>query len=170
MIKTGVQIRSGKEAEWEDNDVVDLTFVGFPLLSRVQLFVTPWTSARQASLSFVISWNWVKLMSIESVMPYNHLILCFPLLFLPSIFSSISVFSNESAFRIRWPKDWTFSISPSSEHSGLISFRTDWLDLPAIQWTLKSLLQHRRTKASILQRSAFFAVHLSHRYLTTGKI
>uniref|UniRef100_A0AC11EUW0 Uncharacterized protein n=1 Tax=Ovis aries TaxID=9940 RepID=A0AC11EUW0_SHEEP len=110
-------------------------------------------------------------MSIESVMPSNHLILCCPLLFLPSIFPSIGVFSNESALRIRWPKYWSFSfsISPSSEYSGLITFRMDWLDLPAVQGTLKSLLQHHSSKASILQCSAFFIVQLSHPYMTTGK-
>ena len=170
MIKIGVQILSGKEVEWEDNNVVDLTSIVFQLLSHVQLFVTPWTTACQASLSFVISWNWLKLTSIESMMPYNHLILCFLLLLLPSIFPSISVFSDKSAFCIRWPKYWSFSISPSNEYSGLISFRMDWLDLPAVQWTLESLLQHHSMKASILQRSAFFAVHLSYSYLTTGKI
>ena len=110
-------------------------------------------------------------MSIESVMPSNHLILCHPLLLLPSIFPSIRVFSNESALRIRWPKYWSFSfnISPSNEHSGLISFRMDWLDLLAVQRTLKSLLQHHSSKASILRRSAFFIVQLSHPYMTTGK-
>ena len=110
-------------------------------------------------------------MSIESVMPSNHLILCPPLLLLPSIFPSIRIFSNELALHIRWPKDWSFSfnISPSNEHSGLISFRMDWLDLLAVQGTLKSLLQHRSSKASILQRSAFFTVQLSHPYMTTGK-
>ena len=118
-----------------------------------------------------ISQNLLKLLSIESVMPFNHLILCCPLLLLPSIFPNIRVFSNESALRIRWPKYWNFSfnISPSNEHPGLISFRMDWLDLPAVQGTLKSLLQHHSSKASILQRSAFFIVQLSHPYMTTGK-
>jgi len=127
--------------------------------------VTP----RQASPSFTISRSLPKLMSIESVMPSNHLILCRPLLLLPSIFPSIRVFSSESVLHIRWPKCWSFSISPSNEYSGLISFRTDWLDLLAVQGTLKSLLQHHSSKASILWHSAFFIVQLSHPYLTTGK-
>ena len=132
------------------------------LLSRVRLFVTPWTVAHQASLSFAISWSLLKLMSIESVIRSNHLILCHPLLLLSSIFPSIRVFSNESVLRIRWPNYWSFSfsISPSNEYSGLISFRMDWLDLLAMQGTLKSLLQHHSSKASILQRSTFFMVHL----------
>ena len=132
---------------------------------------TPWTTARQASLSITSSRSPPKPMSIESVMPSNHLILCRPLLLLPSIFLSIRVFSNESALRIRWPKHWSFSfnISPSNEHPGLISFKTDWWDLLAVQGTLKSLLQHHSSKASILQHSAFFAVQLSHPYMTTGK-
>ena len=140
-------------------------------LSHVQLFVTGWTAARQASLSITNSQSLLKLMSTESVMPSNHLILCHPLLLLPSIFSSIRVFSNESALHIRWPKYWSFSfnISPSNEFSGLISFRMYWLDLLAVQRTLKSLLQHHSSKASILQCSAFFIVQLSHPYLTTGK-
>ena len=138
------------------------------MLSHVQVFVTPWTAARQASLSFTISWNLLKLMSIESVMPSNHLILCRPLLLLPSIFPSIRVFSNESALCIRWSKHWSFSISPSNEYSGLFSFRMDWLDLLAVQGTLKSLLQHS-SKASTLWCSAFFMVQLSHHYMTTGK-
>ena len=130
-------------------------------LSHVWLFATPWTAACQASLSITNSRSLPKLMSIELVMPSNHLILCRPLLLLPSVFPSISVFSSESALCIRWPKYWSFSfnISPSSEHSGLISFRMDWLDLPAVQGTLKSLLQHHNSKASIL-RSAFFIVQL----------
>ena len=129
--------------------------------------VTPWTAACQASLSITNSRNLLKLMSIESLTPPNHLILCHPLL-LPSIFPSIRVFSNESALHIRWPKYWrfTFSISPSNEYSGLISFRMDWLDLLAVQGTLKSLLQHQSSKASILQCSAFFIVQLPHPYLT----
>ena len=140
-------------------------------LSRVRLFATLWTTACQASLSITNSQSLLKPMSIELVMPSNHLILCCPLLLLPSIFPSIRVFSNESALRITWPKYWDFSfnISPSSEHSGLISFRMDWLDLLAIQGTLRSLLQHHSSKASILQSSAFFIVQLSHPYLTTGK-
>ena len=134
-------------------------------------FVTPWTAACQDSPSFTISQNLLKLMSIEPVMPSNHLILCRPLLFLPSIFPSIRVFSNESVLRIRWPKHWNFSfnISPSNIYSGLISFTTDWFDLLAIQGTLKSLLQHLSSKASILQHSAFFIVQISHPYMTTGK-
>ena len=141
------------------------------LLSRVQLFVTPWTAARQASLSYTNSWSLLKLMSIESAMPSNHLILCCPLLLMPSIFASIRVCSNESALCSRWPKYWGFSfnISPSDEFSGLISFRLDWLDLLAVQGTLKILLQHHSSKASILQCSAFFTVQLSHPYMTTGK-
>jgi len=137
----------------------------------VQLFVTSWTTACQASLSVTNSWSSPKPMSIESVMPSNYLILCRPLLLLPSIFPSIRVFSNESALRIRWPKYWSFSfnISPSNEYSGLISFRMDWLDLLAVQGTLKSLLQHHSSKALILWHSAFFIVQLSHPYITTGK-
>ena len=133
--------------------------------------MTPWTAACQASLSMTNSQNLLKLMSIESVMPSNHLILCHPLLLLPSIFPSIRVFSNESALHIRWPKYWSFSfsISPSSEYSGLLSFRMDWLDLLAVQGTLKSLLQHHSSEASILQCSAFFMVRLSHPYMTPGK-
>ena len=140
-------------------------------LSRVQLFATPWTVARQASLSITTSWSLLKLMSFELVMPSNHLILCRPLLLLHSIFPSIRVFSNESVLRIRWPGYWSFSfnISPSSEYSGLISFRMDWLDLLAAQSTLKSLLQHHSSKASVLQCSAFFTVQLSHPYMTNGK-
>ena len=132
---------------------------------------TPWTAARQASLSITNSWSLPKLMSIESVMPSNHLILCHPLSLPPSIFPSIRLFSNESALHLRWPKYWSFSfsISPSNKYSGLISFRMDWLDLLAVQGTLKSLLQQLRSKASILQRSALFIVQLSHPYMTTGK-
>ena len=131
--------------------------------------MTPWTVARQASLSITNSWSLLKLMSIESVMPSKHLILCHPLLFLLSIFPSIRVFPNESVLPIRWPKYWSFSISPSSEYSGLISFRMDWLDLRSVPWTLKSLLQHHSSKASILWCSAFLMVQLSHPYVTTGK-
>ena len=130
---------------------------------------TPWTAVRQASLSITNSWSLLKLMSIESVMPSNHFILCCPLLLLPSIFRSIRVFSNESALHIRWSKYWSFSISLSSEYSGLISFRIDWFDLLAVQKTLKSLLQHHSSKASVLWCSAFFLVQLSHLYMTTGK-
>ena len=142
------------------------------LLSHVQLFATPWTAARQASLSFTISQSVLKLMSIESVMSFNHRILCRPLLLLPSIFPSIRVFPNESVLHIRWPKYWSFSfsISPSNKYSGPISFRMDRLDLLAVQGTLKSLFQHHSSKASILQCSAFFMTQLSHPYMTTGKI
>ena len=140
-------------------------------LSRVRLFVTPWTAACQASLAITNSWSLPKPMSIESVMPSNHLIFCHSLLLLPSIFSSIRVFSNESVLQIWWPKYWSFSfsISPSNEYSGLISFRMDCLDLLAIQGTLKSLLQHHSSKPSILWCSAFFIVQLSYPYMTTGK-
>ena len=148
-----------------------IQFSSIQLLSRIRLFVTPWTTAHQASLSITNSWSLLKLMSIELVMPSNHLILCRPLLLLPPIFPSIRVFSNESAFHIRWPKYWRFSfnISPSNEHPGLVSFRMDWLDLLAVQGTLKSLLQHHSSKASIFLHSAFFIVQLSHPYMTTGK-
>ena len=140
-------------------------------LSCVRLFVTPWTAARQASLSITNSQSPPKLMTIESVISSNHLLLCHPLLLLPSIFPSIRAFSNESAFHIRWPKYWSFSfsISPSNEYSGLISFMMDLLDLLAVQGTLKSLLQHHSSKASILRCSAFFIVQLSHPYRITGK-
>ena len=134
--------------------------------SRVQLFVAPWTATLQASISFTISWCLLKLMSIEWVMPSNHLILCRPLLFLPSVFPNITVFSNELTLHIRWPKYWSFSFStsPSNEYSKLISFRIDWFDLLVVQGTLKSLLQHHSSKAS------FFMVQLSHPYMTTEKI
>ena len=140
-------------------------------LSRVWLFVIPWTAALQDSLSITNSQSLLKLMIIESVTPSNHLILCRPLLLLPSIFPRVRVFSNESVLCITLPKYWSFSfsISPSNEYSGLISFRTDWFDLLAIQGTLKSLLQHHNSKASILRCSAFFMVQLSHSYMTTGK-
>ena len=140
-------------------------------LSCVQLFATPWTAAYQASLSITNSWSLFKLMSIESVMPSNHLIRCHPLLLPPSIFPSLRIFSNESVLPVRWPKYWSFSfsISPSNEYSGLISFRMDWLDLLFVQGTLKSLLQHHSSKASILWCSAFFIVQLSHSFMTTGK-
>ena len=140
-------------------------------LSCVQLFATPWAAAHQSSLSITNSLSWLKLMSIELVMPSNHCILCRPLLLLPSIFPSIRAFSNESAFPIRWPKYWSFSfnISPFNVHPGLISFRMDWLDLLVVQGTLNSLLQHHSSKASILRCLAFFTVQLSHPYMTTGK-
>ena len=141
------------------------------MLSPVPLFATPWTTARQASLSITNSQSSPKLMSIQSVMPSSHLILCHPLLLLPPIPPSVRVFSNESTLRMRWPKYWSFSfnISPSKEHPGLIPFRMDWLDLLAVQGTLKSLLQHHSSKASILRCSAFFTVQLSYPYMTTGK-
>ena len=151
-------------------------------LSRVRLFVTPWTAARQASLSISNSWSLLKLTSIESVMPSSYLILCHPLLLLPSIFPSIRVFSKESVLHIGWPKDWSFSfnISPCNEYSGMISFRMDWLHLLTVQGTLKSFLQFKSipssalsflhgSKASLLQRSAFFMVQLSHPYTRTRK-
>ena len=141
------------------------------LLSHIRFFATPWNEACQASLFTTNSGSLLKVMSIESVMPSNHLILCCPFLLLPSILPSIRVFSNESVLRIRWPKDWSFSftISPSNEYSGLISFTTDWLDLLAVQGTLESLLQHHSSKAPILQCSAFFMVQHSHPYMTAGK-
>ena len=145
-------------------------FVVVQSLSHVWLFATSWTAAHQASLSFIISQSLLKLMSIESVMPSNHLSLCHPLLLLPSIFPSIRVLS-ESVLHIRWSKNWNFgfSINPSNEHSGLISFSMNWLDLLAVQGTLKSLLQYHSSKASILWCSAFLIVQLSHPYMTTGK-
>ena len=149
----------------------ELPSVQFSSVSCVQLFVIPWTAVCQASLFITNSQSLLKLMSIESGMASNHLILCRPLLLLSSIFPRTRVFFNESALHIRWPKYWSFSfnISPSNEFSGLISFRMYWLDLLAVQRTLKSLLQHHSSKASILQCSAFFIVQLSHPYLTTGK-
>ena len=155
----------------EEGSQVLSQFSSVQLLRRVRLFVTPWTAGRQASLSITNSRNFLKPMSIESVMPSNHLILCCPLLFLPSIFPRIRVFSNESALHIRWRKyfSFSFSITPSNEHPGLISFRMDWLDLLSLQGMLKSLLQHHSSKASILWHSAFFIVQISHPYTTTGK-
>ena len=146
-------------------------FVVVQSLSRIWLFVIPWTAECQASLSFTISWSLLKFMSIESVMPSNHHILCLPLLLLPSIFPSIRVFSNEFPLHIRWPKCWSFSfsISPSIEYSRLISFRMDWFDLSLVQGTLKSLIQHHSSKESILWRSALFMVQLSHPYMTNEK-
>ena len=146
-------------------------FSSVQLLNHVQLFVTPRTVARQASLSITNSWSLLKLMSIESVMPSSHLVLCHPLHLLPSIFPSIRVFSNESVLHLRWPKYWSFnfSISPSNEYSGLIFFKRDWLDFLAVKGTLKSLLQHHSSKASILWCSAFFMVQLSHPYMIIGK-
>ena len=147
-------------------------FVVVQSLSHVQLFAAPWTVAHQPSLSFNISQRVLKLMSIELVIPSNYFILCHPLFLLPSIFPSIRVFSNESVLHIRWTQYWSFSfsISPSNEYSGLISLRIDWIDLLAVQETLKSLFQHHSSKASVFQRSAFFTVQLSHPYMTTGKI
>ena len=169
-------------SDWKSSDVyyiqrrkfcalLFILFSSVQLLSHVQLFATPWTTACQASLSITNSRNPPKPMFIVSVMPSNHLILCSPVLLLHLVFPSIRVFSNESALHIRWPKYWSFSfnISPSNEHPGLIFLRMDWLDLLAVQGTLKSLFQHYSSKASILQRSAFFIVQLSHPYMTTGK-
>ena len=148
---------------WQSSDSVQS-------FSHVRLFVIPWTEVGQASLSITDSQSLLNLISVELVMPSSHLIFCHPLLLPPPIFSSIRDFSNESVLCIRWPEYWSFSfsISPSNEYSGLISFRMDWLDLLAVQGTLKSLLQHHSAKASILQRSAFFILHLSHPYMTTG--
>ena len=156
---------------WCFEVLIAIFFVVVQLLSHVQLVATSWISACLASLSFTISRSLLKLMSIESVMPSNYLILCRPLLLLPSVFLSIRVFSSESVLQIRWPKYWSFSfsISPSNEYSGLISFRIEWFDLLAVRGTLKHLLQHHSSKASILRRSAFFTVQLSHAYMTTGK-
>ena len=148
-----------------------IQFSSVQSLSHVRLFATPWITARQASLSITNSRSSLRLRSIESVMPSSHLILCHQLFLLPPIPPSIRVFSNESTLRMRWPKYWSFSFSiiPSKEHPGLISFRMDWLDLLAVQGTLKSLLQHHSSKASILRHSAFFTVQLSHPYMITGK-
>ena len=153
------------------NGVRQRNFSSVQSLSPVQLFVTPWIAARQASLSITNSRRSLKLTSIESVMPSSHLILCHPLLPLPPIPSSIRIFSNESTLRMRWPKYWSFSFSnsPSNEHPGLISFRMDWLDLLAVQGTLKSLLQHHSSKESIHWCSTFFIVQFLHPYMTTGK-
>ena len=150
---------------------VEVKFSSIQSLSHVRLFATLWTAARQASLSITNSRSLLRLMSIELMMPFNHLILCHPLLLSPSIFPNIRVFSNESVLRIRWPNYWSFSfsISPSKEYSGLVSIRIDWFDLLKVQGTLKSLFQHYNLKASILRCSAFFIVQLSHPYMTTGK-
>ena len=160
-----------ERALWGTASEINNQFSSVQLLSRVRLFATPSTEARQASLSITNSPSSPKPMSIESVMPSSHLILCHPLLLLPPNPPSIRDFSNESTFHMRWPKYWSFSfsISPSKEIPGLISFRTDWLDLPAVQGTLKSLLQQHSSKASVLWRSAFFTVQLSHPHMTTGK-
>ena len=162
----------GNAKECSNYHTVALISVQFSSsLSRVRFFVIPWIAALQASLSITNSPSLLKLISIESVMPSSQLILCHLLLLSASIFPSIRVFSSESVLHIRWPKDWnfSFSISPSNEYSGLISFRMDWLDLPAVQGTLKGLLQHHSSKAPILQHSAFFIVQLSQPYMTTGK-
>ena len=152
-------------------NIPSVQFSSVQLLSHVPCFVIPWTAACQASLSITKSWSLLKRLSIESVMPSNHPNLCYPLLLLPSIFPNIRVFSNEPVHHIRSPKYWsfTFSISPSNEYSWLFSFRMDWLDLLVVQGTLKSLLQHLSSKASILWCSVFFIVQLSHLYMTTGK-
>ena len=159
----------------ESTNILYLQISSFPIssvqsLSRVWLFATPWITAQQASLSITNSQSSLRLTSIKSVMPSSHLILCRPLLLLPPIPPSIRVFSNESTLLMRWPNYWSFcfSISPSNEPPGLISFRMNWLDLLAVQGTLKSLLQHHSSKASILQHSAFFTVQLSHPYMTSG--
>ena len=163
------------ESQFSPNSILfwmpDVQFSSVQSFSHVLLFATPWTAACQVSLSIPNSWSLLKLMSIKSAMPSNHLILCFPLLLLPLIFPSIRVFSKESVLCIRLPKYWSlsFSISPSNEYSGLISFRMDWFDLLAVQGTLKTLLQHHSSKASILWCSAFFVVQLSHPHMTTGK-
>ena len=160
------------KVNWQHSGKGSLFFVAVvQLLSCVRLFVTPWTVARQTSLSLTISQSLLKLTSIELVIPSNHLNLCCPLLLLPSIFPSIRVFSNELGLHIRWPEYWSFSysISPSSEYSGLICYRIDWFDLLAVQETLKSLLQHHSLNAWILLCSAFFRFQLSHPYMTTGK-
>jgi len=151
--------------------VLPVQFNSVQPLSPARLFATPWIAARQASLSINNSQSSLRLTSIESVMPSSHLILCRPLLLLPPVPPSIRVFSNESTLHMRWPKYWSFSFSiiPSKEHPGLISFKMDWLDLLAVQGTLKSLLQHHTSKVSILRCSAFFTVQLSHPYMTTGK-
>ena len=152
----------GHQSNWLRVHSYDLTlpFV-VQSLSHVRFFTTPWTAAYQVSLSFIISWSLLKLMSIESVMPSNHLILCCPLLLLPSVFPSIKIFSDESILHIRWPKNWSFSISPSNEYSGLISLRIDWLDLLAVQGTLKSFLQQHSSNTSILRCSAFLVTCLN---------
>ena len=169
MSKTNRFVKSVLSLWW--NEFEERHFSSVQSFNHFRLFVTLWTAARQASLSITGSQGLPKPKSIELVVPSNHLILCCPLLLLPSIFPRIRIFSNESALRIRWPKYWSFSfnISPSNEHTGLISLRMDWLDFLAVQGTLKSLLQHRSSKASIFQSSAFFIVQLSHPYMTTGK-
>ena len=168
----GIQFKNDTYPQWTYLQSRNrLQFSSVQSLSRVWLFATPWIAAHQASLSIINSQSSLKLMSLEAVMPSSHLILCRLFLLLAPIPPSIRVFSNESALRMKWPKYWSFSfsISPSNEHPGTISFRMDWLDLFAVQGTLRSLLQHHSSKASILQHSAFFTVQLSHPYMTTGK-
>ena len=167
MYLYNIDLRSCEIYQIEKRDVSWKFFSSVQSLSLVQLFTTPWTRACQTSLSITNSQSLLKLMSIESVMPSNHLILCRPLLLLPSIFPSIRVFSTGSVLRIRWPMYWSFSFSPSNEYSELVSFRIDWLDLLAVQPTLKSLLQHHSSKASILWRSTFLMAQLSNPYMTT---
>ena len=163
-------VQYGNQKSWTSRHLKSGSVSLAQLLSHVWLFATPWTAAYQAYLSITNYCSLLKILSIELVIPSNHIILCHPLLFLPSIFPRIRVFSNESVLHIRWPKYWSFSfsISPSNEYSGLISFRTDWLDPLAVQGTLKSLLQYHSSKASILWCSVFFVVQLSHPYMTTG--
>ena len=161
-----------RQCETEQMEMISFDqFSSVQSLSHVWLFVTPWTAASQASLSITNFQSFLKFMCMESVIPCNHLILCCPLLFLPSVFPSIRVFSIESVLHLRWPKFWCFrfNISLSNEYSGLIFFTIDWLDFLAVQGTLKSLIQHHSSKASILQCSAFFIVQISHPYMTTGK-
>ena len=167
----GVRLSRGVKNRVPLHIILLQLFISVQSLSRVQLFATPWTAVCQASLSITNSQSLLKLMSIESVMPSNNLFLCRPLLLLPSVFPGIRVFSNESALRIRWPKYWSFSfsISASKEYSGLISFKIDWLDLLVVQGSLKSLIQHHSSKASILRHSAFFIVQLSHPYNASRK-
>ena len=164
-------LKIGKVCNNNVTEQYSVQFSSVHSLSRVWLFVTPWIAARKASLTITNSQSSLRLTSIKSVMPSSHLILCCPLLLLPPSPPTIRVFSNESTLRMRWPKYWSFSFSiiPSKEIPGLISFRMDWLDLLAVQGALKSLLQHHSSKASILRRSAFFTVQLSHPYITTGK-
>jgi len=164
-------VSSNSFVQWQGESIFLHQFSSVQSLSHVQLSETLWAAVHQASLSITNSRSSPKFISIESVMPSNHLILCRPLLLPPSIFPSIRVVANEAALRIRWPKYWSFSfnISPSNGHSGLISCRMDWLDLLAVQGTLKSLLQHHSSKVSILRRSAFFIGQLSHPYMTTGE-
>ena len=171
-LKSG-DLRQPRGTGWGGREVQDGGYIcisSVQSLSRVQFFATPWTAACQASLSITNSWSLLKLMPIELVMPSNHLILCRSLLLLPSTFPSIRVFTNELVLHIRWPEYWSFSfsISPSNEYSGLISFMMDWLDLLPVQGILKSILQHHSLKASILQCSAFFIVQFSHPYINIG--